>query len=157
MHDIHTMPGHLIRRLQQISLSVFTEQTAAAGIDLTPIQYAALKTIHQRPGIDQATLAGDIAYDRATIGGVIDRLERKSLINRTVSPRDRRARQLTLTAEGADLLARAEPVVEQVQTAMLTGLDPTERSQLIALLRKATDLGNDLSRAPHIRQTGTSA
>jgi DNA-binding MarR family transcriptional regulator len=41
-----------------------------------------------------------IGYDRATIGGVIDRLEKKGWIRRVVSERDRRARELSLTAKG---------------------------------------------------------
>ena len=150
MADITNMPGHLIRRLHQISQSVFSEKTQAAGIDLTPVQYAALKTIIRNPGIDQATLAGAIAYDRATIGGVVDRLERKALVQRVPKAQDRRARALTATEVGRQVAERAEPVVTEIQSAMLEGLDGQERSQLIALLDKATQAGNQRSRAPYI-------
>ncbi|HAE01417.1 MAG TPA: transcriptional regulator [Rhodospirillaceae bacterium] len=150
MADITNMPGHLIRRLHQISQSVFAEKTQAAGIDLTPVQYAALKTIIRNPGIDQATLAGAIAYDRATIGGVVDRLERKALVQRVPKAQDRRARALTATEVGRQVAERAEPVVTEIQSAMLEGLDGQERSQLIALLDKATQAGNQRSRAPYI-------
>lgn len=150
MADITNMPGHLIRRLHQISQSVFAEKTQAAGIDLTPVQYAALKTIIRNPGIDQATLAGAIAYDRATIGGVVDRLERKALVQRVPKAQDRRARALTATDTGRQLSQRAEPVVAEIQSVMLEGLDGQERSQLIALLDKATQAGNQRSRAPYI-------
>lgn len=150
MADITNMPGHLIRRLHQISQSVFAEKTQAAGIDLTPVQYAALKTIIRNPGIDQATLAGAIAYDRATIGGVVDRLERKALVQRVPKAQDRRARALTATEVGRQVAERAEPVVAEIQSAMLEGLDGQERSQLIALLDKATQAGNQRSRAPYI-------
>ena len=150
MADITNMPGHLIRRLHQISQSVFAEMTQAAGIDITPVQYAALKTIIQNPGIDQATLAGVIAYDRATIGGVVDRLERKALVLRIPKAQDRRAWALTATDAGRQLSERAEPVVAEIQSAMLDGLDVGERSQLIALLDKATQTGNQRSRAPFI-------
>lgn len=144
MADITNMPGHLIRRLHQISQSVFAEKTQAAGIDLTPVQYAALKTIIRNPGIDQATLAGAIAYDRATIGGVVDRLERKALVQRVPKAQDRRARALTATEVGRQVAERAEPVVTEIQSAMLEGLDGQERSQLIALLDKATQAGLSL-------------
>ncbi len=150
MADITNMPGHLIRRLHQISQSVFAEKTQAAGIDLTPVQYAALKTIIRNPGIDQATLAGAIAYDRATIGGVVDRLERKALVQRVPKAQDRRARALTATEVGRQVAERAEPVVAEIQSAMLEGLDGQERSQLIALLDKTTQAGNQRSRAPYI-------
>ena len=45
MSEIYQMAGHLIRRLQQISVSVFTEHMRAAGYDLTPVQFAALSAI----------------------------------------------------------------------------------------------------------------
>ena len=79
MSEIYTMPGHLIRRLQQISISVFTERMKALGHDLTAPQFATLAVLSQSPGIDQATLAGLIAHDRPTIGGVVERLEAKGL------------------------------------------------------------------------------
>ena len=55
---------------------------AEAGFDLTPVQFAALAVIAEHPRIDQATLAGLIAYDRVTIGGVVDRLSQKGYILR---------------------------------------------------------------------------
>ena len=41
--DIHTMPGHLIRRLNQISVAMFMDRMAQAGLNMTPVQYAALR------------------------------------------------------------------------------------------------------------------
>lgn len=148
MLELQDMAGHLIRRLHQISVSVFTERMKEAGFDLTPVQFAALAALAAHPDVDQATLAGLIAYDRVTIGGVIDRLEGKGLVNRTVSQQDRRARILRLTAAGADTLARARPLVRTFQTDILTGLDAAERGQLMDLMRKTTEAGNDQSRAP---------
>jgi DNA-binding MarR family transcriptional regulator len=148
MQDLYRMPGHLIRRLHQISVSVFAERMRAAGHDLTPVQFAALAALEAYPGVDQATLAGLIAYDRATLGGVVDRLEAKGLLAREVSARDRRARVLRLTGEGAQALARVRPDVEAVQAGILGGLDPAERETFLRLLQKATDAGNALSRAP---------
>jgi DNA-binding MarR family transcriptional regulator len=75
MLPIYRMPGHLIRRLHQMSVAVFAEKIAAAGADITPVQYGALCAVRAYPGLDQATVASMIAYDRVTIGGVLDRLE----------------------------------------------------------------------------------
>ena len=109
--DSLDMAGHLIRRLHQLSTQVFVQRTQAAGYDLTPIQFAALDAIHNHPGTDQATVAELIAYDRATIGGVIERLEQKGWVDRVVSERDRRARELSLTAEGQRTFKALVPVV----------------------------------------------
>jgi len=148
MLEIYGMPGHLIRRLHQISISLFADSTARAGFDLTAVQYAALVAIDAHPGLDQATLAGLIAYDRATIGGVVDRLVAKKLVLRKVSARDRRARELFLTAAGRKLLKAVTPVVRRAQDPILSGLTDAEKQTFLKLLRKTTEAGNDFSRAP---------
>lgn len=148
MTQIYSMPGHLIRRLHQISSSVFAEGMRAHGHDLTSPQFAALALLHDNPGIDQATLAGLIAQDRPTIGGVVDRLVAKGLVERRVSAEDRRARILMLTPAGAQLLARLLPIVTALQADILPGLSPAERAEFLRLARKVTKAGNARSRAP---------
>ena len=151
--DIADMPGHLIRRLQQIAVAVFHAELTAIGSDLTPVQYAALRTIAERPGLDQASLASLIAYDRVTIGGVVERLASKGLIAREVSARDRRARVLTIVPKGRALLDMVEPGVIKAQETMLGGLDETETAEFMRLLRKASAARNESSRAPLRRTT----
>jgi DNA-binding MarR family transcriptional regulator len=135
------MAGHLIRRLHQQSTQVFQARTQAAGFDLTSVQFAALDAIARQPGIDQASLAATISFDRATIGGVIDRLEYKGLVQRVVSAQDRRARQLHLTPAGEQLLSASRPVVEGLQADILAPLSPAERTAFVALAHKALGLG----------------
>lgn len=146
--EIHNMAGHLIRRLNQISTSVFQDRMRSAGYDLTPIQFAAMNAIHANPGIDQASLAGLIAHDRATIGGVVDRLEAKGFLSRRVGLNDRRIRELSLTPKGEAVLAETTPLVRAMQVDMLTGLSEAERQEFLRLARKAAEGGNHLSRAP---------
>ncbi|MEW5421634.1 MarR family winged helix-turn-helix transcriptional regulator [Amorphus sp. 3PC139-8] len=148
MTDLYDRPGHLARRFQQIAVAIFHAEVAAAGFDLTPVQYAALAEVAVRPGIDQATLAGRIAYDRTTITGVVDRLAQKGFLTRDLSPRDRRARVLMVTKAGEEVLAAIEPAVDAAQRKMLDGLTPEEVGTFLALLKKAINAGNALSRAP---------
>jgi MarR family transcriptional regulator, temperature-dependent positive regulator of motility len=105
------------------------------------VQFAALDAIAEQPGIDQATLAATIGFDRATIGGVIERLENKGLLQRMVSEQDRRARLLTLTREGSKLLAACRPVVETLQADILAPLTAKERAAFLALAQKALGQG----------------
>lgn len=148
LRDNNDMPGHLARRFQQIAVAVFLAEVEDAGFDLTPVQYAALAAIKLNPGIDQATLAGLIAYDRTTITGVVDRLVQKGLLLRHASSRDRRARELQVTDAGKRTLRGITPAVEAAQRSMLRGLTENERADLMRLLRKAIAAGNELSRAP---------
>lgn len=148
MTNLDDLPGHLIRRLQQIAVSAFIAETGAAGYDLTPVQFAVLAMLEKHPGIDQATLAGLIAYDRVTIGGVISRLEGRGLIERRISPHDRRARILKLSEEGLRFLNAVRPSVSSTQDIILKELADDERETFLVLLRKLTDANNELSRAP---------
>ncbi len=148
MNAIYTMPGHLIRRLQQISVSIFAEGMKAGGIDLTSPQFAALTILEENPGIDQATLAGMIALDRPTIGGVVERLAGKGLVERKTSEKDRRAKRLKLTQEGKEMVKRMRPLVIASQAKILDGLSDDEKEQFTVLADKITRLHNDQSRAP---------
>lgn len=133
----HGMAGHLIRRLNQISTQVFSRHMQEAGADLTPVQFAALDAIISDPGIDQASVAARIAYDRATIGGVVDRLEQKGLVTRAVRKDDRRAREVRATEAGLQAYEEILPVVTALQDEVLDGLDDTERAEFLRLARKA--------------------
>jgi MarR family transcriptional regulator, temperature-dependent positive regulator of motility len=146
--EIYEMPGHLIRRMHQASTAIFDVETRSAGQDLTSVQFAALTVIAAQPGLDQATLASAIAYDRVTIGGVIDRLEQKGFVRREIAKGDRRSRRLHLLPAGKVALDAVTPHVRRAQDLMLQGLSQTEGATLLRLLRKALGAVGDVSRAP---------
>src|SRR6266436_3230773 len=102
MDAVYAAPGYLFRRMQQIAVAIFVEECRA--FDLTPVQYAALVSIHTHPGIDATRLSAVIAFDRSTLGNVIERLESKALVERKAGRDDRRIKLLYLTKSGAALL-----------------------------------------------------
>lgn len=130
------MAGHLIRRLHQQSTHIFSQRTQAAGFDLTPVQFAALDAIHTHPGSDQSRVAEMIGYDRATIGGVIDRLLKKGWVSRITSAKDRRSRELSLTPEGHTILQTLTPVVTDLQREILLPLNEAEQAFFMHLTRR---------------------
>ncbi len=144
--DLDGLPGHHIRRLQQIAVAIFLQETE--GLSLTPVQYAALQTIGNRPGIDQRTLAGAIGFDTSTIAGVVDRLEARVLVARRASPDDRRVRLLEITGAGRALLVQALPAMRRAQRRMLEPLPANERVEFMRMLRTLVTANNELSRAP---------
>jgi DNA-binding MarR family transcriptional regulator len=119
------MPGHFVRRLQQVAVRLFTEELADA--DITPLQYASVLAVSHRPRIEQAALSALIAVDRATIGGVIDRLEAKGWLERSADPEDRRLKRLTVTSAGVQMLREVTPAVRKVQSRLLEPLAGGER------------------------------
>ena len=148
MHDLYEHPGHLLRRAQQISVSIFYDEM---GSELTPVQYAILSRLAEHPGIDQVSLAGLAAVDTSTGATVCARLEEKGLLERKVIPHNRRQRALTITAEGARLLDGLEPGAQRLRQRLLEPLSAEEQAQFMALLAKLVNENNDQSRAPLAR------
>jgi DNA-binding MarR family transcriptional regulator len=146
MDAVYTAPGYLFRRTQQIAVAIFMEE--CRPFDLTPVQYAALIAIHTHPGIDATRLSAVIAFDRSTLGNVIERLEAKKLIERKPSTGDKRVKLLYLTKAGAALLRDIMPSVDRAQARMLQPLKPADRKTLMALLEQLVDLNNEASRVP---------
>ena len=146
MDAVYTAPGYLFRRMQQIAVAIFMEECKA--FDLTPVQYAALIAIHTHPGIDATRLSAVIAFDRSTLGNVIERLEAKKLIERKPSPEDKRVKLLYLTRAGAALLRDIMPAVDRAQVRMLQPLKSVNRKALMGLLSQLVDLNNEASRVP---------
>src|SRR6201987_2513310 len=102
MDAVYTAPGYLFRRMQQIAVAIFMEE--CRSFELTPVQYAALVAIRTHPGIDATRLSAVIAFDRSTLGNVIERLEAKELIERKPAAQDKRVKLLYLTKLGVALL-----------------------------------------------------
>ncbi|MCS3731481.1 MarR family winged helix-turn-helix transcriptional regulator [Bradyrhizobium betae] len=143
---VYAAPGYLFRRMQQIAVAIFMEECKA--FDLTPVQYAALIAIHTHPGIDATRLSAVIAFDRSTLGSVIERLQAKDYIERKPAPEDKRIKLLYLTKPGAAVLREIIPAVERAQARMLEPLKPAERKALTGLLVQLVDLNNEASRVP---------
>ena len=160
MDAVYTAPGYLFRRMQQIAVAIFGEECKAH--DLTPVQYASLVAIRTHPGIDATRLSAVIAFDRSTLGSVIERLEAKDYIERKPAREDKRVKLLHLTRQGVALLRDIMPSVDRAQARMLQPLKPADRKTLMALMTQLVDLNNEASRVPlraedaleHFRKSG---
>lgn len=146
MDSLYDMPAHLIRRVHQISTALFAEE--CAGFDLTSVQYAALVAIKANPDVDATRLSALIAFDRSTIGGVLERLEAKGWVLRSPGPADKRVKLLRLTLEGERLLRRVEPAVKRVQQRLLEPLAPADRVSVLRLLARLAAVHNEVTPAP---------
>lgn len=132
--NFHDAPGHLIRRAQQLAVAIFMEETA--GFDVTPVQFAILNALMDDPGEDQITLSGRVAFDPATFGSVIGRLEAKGWVQRLADPGDKRRKLLWTTAEGQKVALQMKRAVGKAQQRIVGPLAVAERAQLSELLGK---------------------
>lgn len=144
--ELSLLPGHAARRMHQLAVALFAQEVGDAG--LTPVQYSSLHTICNQPGIDQKTLATTIGYDTSTIGGVIDRLEARGLVQRNVSPTDRRVRLVTPTERGIETLSAVLPRMLKAQERLLQPLNDLEKKEFMRLIRIVLDANEELSNIP---------
>ena len=132
--DLAATPGHLIRRAQQIAVAIFTEHLS--GFDITPVQFAILNALLDSPGIDQVSLAKRVAFDPATSGSVIGRLEAKGWVVRQADPTDRRRKLLVVTPQGSQALASIQADVARVQQQILSPLPKEDQQHFVNLLSR---------------------
>ena len=132
--NFQNAPGYLIRRAQQLAVAIFMEETA--GFDVTPVQFAILNALMDDPGEDQITLSGRVAFDPATFGSVISRLEAKGWVQRQADPMDKRRKLLWTTEEGEKVALQMKRAVSKAQQRIVGPLEVAERAQLNELLGK---------------------
>jgi DNA-binding MarR family transcriptional regulator len=89
-----------------------------------------------------------IAFDRSTLGSVIERLEAKNYVERKPAREDKRVKLLYLTRIGVAVLRDIMPSVDRAQARMLQPLKSADRKTLLALLEQLVDLNNEASRVP---------
>jgi MarR family transcriptional regulator, temperature-dependent positive regulator of motility len=146
--EVYDEPGHLIRRAQQIAVSLFH---SIIGNGVTPIQYCVLRVLQEHPGIDQVTLARFCALDTSTAADLAVRLEERGLVRRMMPMKSKRFRLLYLTPRGTALLKKLVPRSTVLASRLLQALNREEQKVFMQLLKKFVHLNNDESRAPLVR------
>ncbi len=136
--DLASAPGHLIRRAHQTSAAIFAQETAP--FEITSVQFAILQTLQDHPGLDQITVAKKVAFDPATSGSVIGRLETRGFLVRHADSADRRRKLLWLTPQGNRLCDEMKRSVRAVQDRLLAPLSSAERDQFLLTLKKINSL-----------------
>ena len=103
--------------------------------DVTPAQTHVLLYLQQHGGrVPQHELAEFLRVKPSTVNGVLDRMEEKGLVRRSVSGSDARRRLITLTEKGAEQQALFQQSFLDVEEAMVRGFSQEERETLCALL-----------------------
>ena len=107
---------------------------AAAHHGLTLRQHIVLSAMSLAPGMTQVELSRAVGMDKTTLTSELDRLERLSLIQRGIDPRDRRAHTLTVTARGEKLRRAVSVEAETAERAALAAFTDTDVARLRRML-----------------------
>ena len=127
-------PGFLIRRLHQIHMALLVQECAADG--LTPVQYSVLTALHQLGPCEQVVVSRAVGLDRTSTADVVQRLERRKLLRRRVSPSDKRMKIASLTEVGIALLKRIDSAAARAHSRTLEPLAPDDAQTLMALMAR---------------------
>ncbi len=113
---------------------------AAVAIGLSDVRdwlvLAALDDGQQRT---QFELSKMVCVDKTTLIGVLDRLEQRKLVVRTVDPRDRRVRIPQITAAGRRVFAKFATARDAAEAKALDGVGQEQRAVLFELLGRIAD------------------
>jgi DNA-binding MarR family transcriptional regulator len=131
--QLEQSPLHLLHRLRQCASELFNSQMN--GIDLTARQYVVLVAASQKDGLSQQQIIDCTGIDRSTISQVVQLMIRKGLLKRRRAKADARAYAITLTDYGRDVLKASEPIVGNVDAALVAALPPGRAEAFIESLR----------------------
>ncbi len=143
-HPAATTPD-LLLLLSQASHVLTTELTAGlAELGLSPRAFCVLSKA--LPGnLTQRQLANLCDLDKTTMVVTVDELERAGLAARHPSSNDRRARIISVTPEGEQLVAEAQCIVARIYGDVLAALPPGECEAFVNGLTRLACVGGRLS------------
>lgn len=124
--------GLAIHEVARLMRRRFEDEAKAHGLTLP--QWRALAEIHRNDGISQVALAGLIDTDPMTLSGVLDRLEKRGLIERFADPADSRAKLAKLRPQGVELVVTARNVGRQLYEHAMQGVSEADRNVMLASL-----------------------
>lgn len=140
--DYDGLPELVGYRLRKAQVAVFADfARTMSGHAITPGQFGVLTVIGANTGLTQSALAKAVGIERSTMVAVLDGLERRGLIERRASPRDRRSHALALSAAGTVLLVELRKLVAAHERRILLDLAPAERKALVGLLARLPGAG----------------
>lgn len=133
MYDIENSIGFLLSKAYQHAWAILKEEIEE--YDLTPPQFALLCFLWQQDGLTQVELSEKGQIDRSTLGGLIDRLERNSLLERRQHPQDRRAYRIYLTEQGKNMENTLSACAERSLKKITSGLNDEDIKELRRMLK----------------------
>ena len=104
--------------------------------DLTPAQFDVIATLGNTTGLRMGDIGEKTLITKGTLTGVVDRLEKKGLIERKVPPENRRSIVVKLTPDGEKMFEQIFPAHIADMKQHFEVLNPSELELLQVLLKR---------------------
>lgn len=117
---------------------------------LTGPQLLIMQLIGSHGEITSSVIAREVSLSQATVTSILDRLERKGLLQRIRSTADKRKVIVSLTDEGESSLEAAPALLQDSFIRAFNLLEDWEQSLILSSLQRVSDMMNaaDLDAAP---------
>lgn len=125
--------GFLVRLLDT-RVNVLYEQLTAQN-DITPRQFGVLLTLYQQGTLTLTELARHIRVDRSTLGEMINRMAKRSLISKRDNGNDRRSAEVLLAPAGKTVLLKIVAGAAELQTVLLAPLAAEDRAHFLRCMK----------------------
>jgi DNA-binding MarR family transcriptional regulator len=135
--DMPNLLGYALRRAQHVVLGDFHQCLAADGIRAA--HYSVLRALAHAPGLRASQVSTALGIKRTNFVPLFDDLERRELVERRDTPKDRRARGLYLTQAGSALLTELDRKVAAHEARFTGRIGPDGRHTLLSLLNRLAD------------------
>ncbi|MDQ6734209.1 MAG: MarR family winged helix-turn-helix transcriptional regulator [Nitrospirota bacterium] len=119
-----------------------TSKHMAATLGVTGPQRLVIRVVGQFPGIAASELSDILWLHPSTLTGVVQRLEHRQILKRTIDPNDRRRATFRLTGIGQAVNRCRTGTVEAAVRRAISRVTPDDLAAGEALLRK---LGQELT------------
>lgn len=113
-----------------------TFSSRLAQFNITPGQYGVLGCLWENGSCTPKEIAQILHLENSTISGVLDRMQKRGLIDRVVDPNDRRSVQVVTTEEGAAMRDDVLRLIDELNMEILSGFTPEQRAMLLDSLRQ---------------------
>ncbi|MEO1592565.1 MAG: MarR family transcriptional regulator, partial [Cyanobacteria bacterium J06632_22] len=100
---------------------------------LTPAQFDVIATLGNTAGLSMGEIGEQTLITKGTLTGIVDRLEKKELVKRTVPPENRRSVVVELTETGDELFEQVFPAHIADLKQRISALEPSELALLEVL------------------------
>jgi DNA-binding MarR family transcriptional regulator len=124
--------GYLLHEVAKLMKRRFEEETRI--YDLTLAQFRILAEVWRSPGATQAALAAAIDSDPMTVSGVLDRLEKRGLLERTPNPQDSRAKVARITPAGETMVGEVRKTGLVIYEDAMRGIGKADQKILAEAL-----------------------
>ncbi len=132
-----------VSKLSRLLLGDLRKRLTEAGLDISPVQSAVLFLLMESDGRKLGEMAALVGVDNSALTRLADRMEKAGLIERRVSPGDRRATLVFITDKGGDLAGRAAEVVGRANQNVQEGFEPQEFEAFVSMLDRLIDRYGD--------------